>query len=330
MFDYQSEPLPQWVGGFPQSNPNFAYPDPDLSSLHILGNMDNIRRINRQQRIYWPEFSWETVKGEPHSRCFQRFAHDVSSIGYDNTGRIWSIICPQQGACLYNICCLNVEVTVTGQRGWVDEPAREIAADMSVIGKVWFSPSSHNKWWIKEAKALFSKHGLPFPFNKEHAIDVATSRVGDPCDPIFTIRDGLSERFEAPDFTRHEKDGAFSHSHIDVQIGDIIPTDNPIVNDFNAKILDIFNIATGNMLLSGNILSWNLWMHPPEGVNTMLWKTHAERWRKSIDSGTDHAHDSAPAVYADETPFKVKHNLRDSLRETRDALAIAYDLLRGH
>ncbi|MBD1918300.1 MULTISPECIES: hypothetical protein [Cyanophyceae] len=327
MFDAKSE-LPPDLGGFAQSKPEFAYPEPDLSSLHLLGNMDNIGRIKRQLHVFWPEFSWETIKGDPDSRCFQRFAHDISSIGYDNRGRIWSIVCPQQGACIDNICCFNVEITVTGQRGWVDEPNREIAADMSVMGKVWFSQSSHEKWWVKEARDLFQRNDLPFPFSKEYAINISTHKVGEPCEPIFPIRRGLSERFKVPTFSDHEKDGAFSFGHIDVEIGDIVPTDHPTVNDFNAKIIELFNLATGNMLLSGNILTWNLWFHPPEGVDTEQWKTHALRWRESIDSGTDHAHDSAPVLYADGSPFEIKRSFQDLLKETRDANAIAYDLLR--
>jgi hypothetical protein len=122
---------PGWVGGFAASNPAFAYPTPDLMALKMLGNMDNIPRLRRQQKVLWPEFSWETVLGKPASRCFQMFAPDISRLGYDDTGRVWSIICPQQGVCEPSIGCLNVEVTVTGQRGWADETNREVAADMT-------------------------------------------------------------------------------------------------------------------------------------------------------------------------------------------------------
>lgn len=328
MFDRKPEPLPEWIGGFAQSKPEFAYPEPDLSSLHILGNMDNIIRIKRQQHVFWPEFSWETKKGDANSRCFQLFAHDVSSIGYDNTGRIWSIICPQQGTCLDGICCLNVEITVTGQRGWVDESSREIAADMSVMANIWFSQGSHETGWVKAARDLFQRHDLPFPFDKEHAIKVSTHKLGEPCQPIFSIRRGLSDRFEAPEFTRHEKHGAWGNAHIEVEIGDIVPTGHDTVDTFNAKILDLFNISTGNMLQSGNVLTWNLWLLAPTGVDTERWKNHAKRWRKSLDSGTDHAHDSAPALHADGSVFKVKHSFGELLQEARDVSAIAYSLLR--
>lgn len=83
---------PGWVGGFAASNPAFAYPTPDLMALKMLGNMDNIPRLRRQQKVLWPEFSWETVLGKPASRCFQMFAPDISRLGYDDTGRVWSVL----------------------------------------------------------------------------------------------------------------------------------------------------------------------------------------------------------------------------------------------
>ena len=58
---------PGWIGGFAQSNPAFAYPNPDLSSLKLLGNMDNIDMLQRQQKVTWPEFSWETLPGNSES-----------------------------------------------------------------------------------------------------------------------------------------------------------------------------------------------------------------------------------------------------------------------
>ncbi|WP_293090238.1 hypothetical protein [Okeania sp. SIO3B5] len=311
---------PGWIGGFAESNPAFAYPDPNLSSLPMLDNMANINRIKRQQRVYWPEFSWETIKGDPSSRCFQRFAHDISSIGYDNTGRIWSIICPQQGACAPNIACLNVEVTVTGQRGWVNETNRELAADMTVEAKIWFSPSSHQNWIVRQAWDLFAKESLPFPSDKANAIQVHTHNVGNPDQPIFPVLIGQSPLFEAPIFAKHPK--AWTVGHIEVEIGRIIPTNYPTVDTFNQKILDIFNIATGNMLLQGNVLTWNLWFIAPELVNTEQWRTHAERWRKAIDA--DHGPRSSKARYADGSVFTPQH---DFLQEADDIIEIIESLL---
>ena len=54
-------------------------------------------------------------------------------IGYTNTGRVFSIMCPQQGITLRLLGTLNVEVTVTGTRGWVNENNRKLAADIGVV-----------------------------------------------------------------------------------------------------------------------------------------------------------------------------------------------------
>ena len=175
---------PGWVGGFAESNPAFAYPNPDLTSLPLLQNMANIDLLDRQQAVLWPEFSWETVPGDPSSRCYQMFAPDISRIGYTDTGRIYSIICPQQGAYSPSLGCLNVEVSVTGQRGWVDETTRKMAADMTVEGKIWFSPSATQSPLVQLLWALFAGSDLPFPASKAHAIRVATHLPGDPSEPV--------------------------------------------------------------------------------------------------------------------------------------------------
>ena len=90
----QNQPLdivpPGWVGGFAESNPAFAYPNPDLSSLPLLDNMANIDLLQRQQGVEWPEFSWETEKGQADpKRCFQMFAPYISRLGYTDTGRVY-------------------------------------------------------------------------------------------------------------------------------------------------------------------------------------------------------------------------------------------------
>jgi len=78
-------PVEGWVGGFSESNPAFAYPTPDLSSLKIQDNLDNIPKLQRQQKVVWPEFSWESEPGkEDTKRCYQMFAPDISRLGYTN------------------------------------------------------------------------------------------------------------------------------------------------------------------------------------------------------------------------------------------------------
>ena len=319
--------VPGWVGGFAESNPAFAYPDPDLSSLPIQDNMDNIPKIRRQQAVYWPEFSWQTKPGDEESRCFQMFAHDISRLGYDDTGRVWSIICPQQGFCVPDFACLNVEVTVTGQRGWADERNMLMAADMSVDGTIWFSPSSHASWFVKTAWKLFNEKGLPFPSTKENAMKVTTHAVGEPDQPLFKLRSGQTQLFNAPEFAKHPE--AWDVSNLSVQIGPLRPTGNDAADRFNQKVLDIFNIGSGNMLVLNNVLTWDVWFTAPEFVDTQEWATHAARWRKAIQA--DHGPQSSPARYADGTEFSVVDNIEKEIKgDLEDELKKLLDDLKAH
>ena len=68
--------------------------------------------------------------------------------------------------------------------------------------------------------------------------------------------------------------------------------------------MDAFNVASGNLLTPGNILTWNVWRDEPSLVDQEEWRDHAERWRKSIDEG----HGSptgkgTPPRYFDGNPF---------------------------
>ena len=282
-------PAPGWVGGFSSSKPAFAYPDPNLSSLPMLDNMANIRLLDRQLDVLWPEFSWETVIGDPASRCYQMFAPDISRAGYDKKGRVYSIICPQQGSYSKTLGDLNIEVTVTTQRGWVDETATNldydlVAADMTVTGKIWFGPAARDKRVYKLLKLILEAEKLPFPDDKANAIEVTLHRVGDPDQPIISIRSGVNPAFPNPDFATHQ-DEAWAVANVAVQIGPIQPRHNVMVDEFNAMIMDIFNLGSGNLLQPGNVLTWNVWVDAPTIVDQAEWKAHAEKWRHSIDTG---------------------------------------------
>ncbi|MEM7587579.1 MAG: hypothetical protein AAF560_29595 [Acidobacteriota bacterium] len=321
--NFRTYPAPGWVGGFEESNPAFAYPDPDLSSLPVLDNMANIPKLQRQQSVFWPEFSWQTIQGDPDSRAFQRFAHNISRLGYDDTGRVWSIICPQQGVCLDKIACLNVEVTVTGQRGWANESNKQMAADMGVVGTIWFSPGSHQNWLVREAWKLFEDSSQPFPSTKANAMKVTTHAEGQPDQPLFSLRSGQTTEFEAPAFAKHPE--AWDVSNLSVQIGPLEQTGHEGVDTFNQKILDIFNIGSANMLQLNNVLTWDVWFTAPELVDQEEWATHAARWRHSID--TDHGASpagsvSSPARYFDGTevePLEVveEEMMKDFLESIR-------------
>ena len=269
----------------------------------MLGNMDNIDLLRRQQRVDWPEFSWETQPGKPASRCFQMFATDISRIGYTDTGRVYSIICPQQGIYIKGIGYMNVEVTVTCQRGWVDENTRELAADMTVQPKVWFSKSAHYSSLGAEMLKLFDDLGRPFPGEKAHAILINTYTPQNRSQLILRVGRGTSPRFISPKFTGHAEK-AWTVGNVEVEIGNIQLSGDQRVDDFNKLVMNLFNAISGNLLLSRNVLSWNVWFSAPEKVDQEEWRTHAERWRKSIDE--DHGSPEGPgtvAKYADESDF---------------------------
>ena len=302
-------PAPGWVGGFEESNPDFVYPKADLTSLPMLDNMANIPLLQRQLDVLWPEFSWETVQGDPSSRCYQMFAPDISRAGYTDTGRVFAIICPQQGAHSPTLGNLNIEVTVTGNRGWVNESADNldedlVAADMTVTGKIWFGPSAKDKLIYKLLEMVFKHEGLPFPLDKANAIQVTLHKVGDPSEPIINIRSGLNKAFDNPDFALHY-DCAWAVANVAVQIGPILPRNNEMVDDFNRMIMEIFNLASGNLLQLGNTLTWNVWVNAPTIVDQQEWKNHAEVWRHSIDTGHGSPDgDGTEPRYKDGTYFK--------------------------
>lgn len=302
-----------WIGTYAQTNPAFAYPNPDLTSIPMLDNMANIDSLDRQQGVKWPEFSWQTIQGNEKSRCFQRFSPYISRLGYTNKGRIYSIICPQQGACSPAFGCMNLEVTVTGQRGWFDETSKEFAADMTVEGTIWFSPSVHQSQKVKDIWKVFKALDFDFPTSKEKAIKITTHKYQDPKQPIFPVRDGETKLFTSPKFARHEE--AWHVGNIAVQIGPIKEKGIKIVDDFNKLVVFAFNTASGNMLQANNLLTWNIWLSQPELVNREEWRTHAERWRKSIDA--DHGSPTgsgSEARYFDGTLFKASDSFETEMK----------------
>ena len=200
---------------------------------------------------------------------------------------------------------MNVEVTVLNTRGWVDEDTKELAADMTVVGKVWFSPSAMENSITRYLWGEFSKSGYKFPSTKENAIVIKTSEPGNPGQPIFTIRKGQSTGFPIPSFAKHKKK-AWTVGHINVEIGEIEQTDDAVVNEFNSLVIEAFNLYSGNLLASGNTLTWNIWCKAPSLVDQQEWRHHAETWRHSIDAG--HGSPGGPrttARYFDKSPFQA-------------------------
>lgn len=314
-----------WVGGFAESNKKFTESPPDLRSLDMLKNMDNIHLLERQQAILWPEFSWESERGaKDPKRCFQMFAPDISRVGYTNEGRVYSIICPQQGIESPSFGSINVEISVTGQRGWVDENTRELACDMTVEAKIWFGPGYHENAAVKLLWKLLDELGHDFPISKDKAVVVKTHKPGDPSQPIFRLAAGETTRFDVPEFARHKHE-AWSVGNIDVEIGQIEPTHETAVDDFNQLFLEIGNLSTGNMLKEGNVLTWNVWVNHPERVDQDEWRNHAEKWRKSIDtSPISPDRQQTPAYLGDGTVF---HPVEDLVNKE---ISKIYDYISKH
>lgn len=286
-----------WVGGFPESNPAFAYPDPDMSSIEANGNMDCTENLRRQQKVYWPQFSWQTIKGDESSRIYWKFERDISRIGYDDAGQSWAIICPQKGFGSELFGTLNIEVTVEQQKGWVDEPKHLSYAEMEVVGKVWYSPSARNTsllfWFFY---LLIGSKG--YPLTKENAVVVPAHREFEPDEPFFRMFNGTDPGFEHPDFTLHY-DEAYMVNHLRAEMGDMRKTGNKNVDGFNEMLIQIFNLVAGNFLNPGQVVAWNIWFNEPEPVNIREWRRHAEYWRHSIN--VDHTaptgKDGSPQYY---------------------------------
>jgi len=283
------EPPPGWVGGFRETNPKFPYPQtgPDLSSLgDIQSNYANIEKITRMQRVLWPEFSWLSEPNDPTSRVFQKLATDISRIGYDDQGRVHSIICPQMGQNVPTLGNINVEVTVNGVRGWVDEPSANCYADMSVTLKMWLTKNPDavaGDPLYDIIKAILKDD---FPDSKENGIVVATHNRGQKWNPLFSLTNSTSTEFEIPEFALHWDDEAYGVAHLFATIGDTAPRKTRLGDDFAKILLDTFSAVSGGFVRKGNTLSWNVWLEHPEPVDTKEWETHSEKWRKSI--GIDH------------------------------------------
>ena len=308
-----------WVGGFEESNPHFPYPHPDLSSLEMLDNMDNIKKLDRQQKVFWPEFSWETEPGNISSRCFQMFSPDISRIGYTDTGRVYSIICPQQGIWIPTVGCLNIEVSVLKQRGWVNETTNQLAADMICGAKIWFSPSTYDKPVFQKLLTLFNLLNLPFPLNKANAIKINLLNSENHHLSILQVRDGETTTFTSPGFAIHKD--AWSVKNVEVEIGPIQTTNHSLVDDFNELVMELFNLASGNLLQLGNVLTWNVWVAAPELVDRQEWQNHAEKWRESIDA--DHGSPTGPGTvprYFDGSDYYPSEQIVAEIEEKVKAL----------
>ena len=275
-----------WIGGFSNHPPNQPYPNSALlDPLHYEGNLDNIKKITRMLRARWPEFSWETTPRKPATRQYQMFAPDISRLGYDNTGRVWSIICPQQGVYFPSLgATMNIEVTVTGNKGWINEDAPKdklFAADIKIKPTIWFSPDSVDGWFWQQLLKLDKLCDKKLPLSKVKGIRI--NAADEDGLPGIQVRMGERPDYPFPDRAKHWRDYAWAVANLAVRIGNIDSTGNGKADEFNNWVMDLFNTGSGNLLLAGNVLTWNLWAGPPQLVNQEEWENHAQYWRYSID-----------------------------------------------
>jgi hypothetical protein len=277
-----------WIGGFSDKPPVQPYPnDKLLSSLVPLQrNMDNIPKITRMLRAKWPEFSWEQTPGDTGSRLYQMFAPDISRLGYGNDGRVWSIICPQQGVYFQSIgVTMNIEVTVTGNRGWINENAPQaelFAADLTIKPTIWFSSDPDEGYFWGLLQELDKIWNNKLPLSKLKGIKLNASNWNS-SDEKIQVRMGERPDYAYPARAKHWDQYAWAVANLAVKIGAIDLTGDANVDYFNSWVMTIFNLASGNLLLKDNILTWNLWAGSPELVNQAEWQNHAVYWRDSID-----------------------------------------------
>jgi len=229
------------------------------------------------QKVLWPEFSWLSLPDDETSRVYQKFTDNVSRLGYTNDGRVYSIICPQQGFLIPFLGVGNIEVTVTGVRGWVEEEAKNLAAEMSVEGKIWLTTQN------PLISALEKIVGGKLPLTKDNALIVDTHNRFEPWNSIFKVKNGTTTEYPIPESRQHYDDNAYSVGHLYVEIGGVRKTGNSKLDELNELIIDFVNLTKGNKLKKGSCLAWNLWFSPPEIVDRDEWQNHADFWRKSID-----------------------------------------------
>jgi len=290
----------------------------NISNTDFLSNTMNHNLITRQMKALWPEFSWPSNgrAGVPEEvRIHQRFATDISRIGYDDTGKIYNIICPQTGGST-PLGVLCAEVRVDEVRGFVDEeaivdPSRGdwVNADVKVTGHVWFENSdivNPNPLMSTLIEIAHSVGLRSLPFSKETAIKLPTyngrgaNREGERqgvSNRYLRLVPGYNPTFTPPSFTLHENTDseagqAVAACYLVARIGEIDTTGltegGAAVHQF---ILNLFNTARGNMLKPGNDLCWNVNLDGPESVDLEEYENHNTFWRRSLGDVHSHSHD---------------------------------------
>jgi hypothetical protein len=323
---------------------NFNPPRPellngDISNLDWQTNHsdhDDSLLVQRFMRVEWPEFSWTDFDGK---RIFQKLTSDISRLGYTNDGLLTHFICPQMGKLTDVLGTAQVEVTVTKQRGYVDEsklpqPIDHIInpdtpnaqqehwcnLDIEVLVQVWFPDvlkSGPNVSFIVNSivSILQSSFGITFPHSKQTAIKVGAIDY-DTRRTYLSYKKGRNPGFTAPAFTIHPEACAATYLRAIVN-----PQPNPpsgmdsadeagkfrahATYELHKSLFKIFNMMYHNIL--GGELSWNINMSCPELLDSdakrQAWEDHRRLWQESM--GTVHG-----AAHLDQSPlYDENHNV---------------------
>ena len=283
----RSKTRTDWVGGYFQKNPHLDYPktEPDLSSVPIMDNHCNDQKLQRMQKVKYPEFSWLEDKADPSSRRYVKFYDDISRMGYTNTGRVYSIICPQIGFDLSRIgLCgtFNIEIHVDKTRGWVDEDTRTVCGDLTLYAIVWIDMNDAEKAkYPIRAKLQESFREGEFPFSKEHGTIIRAHYPGKPYEPICPVHNGTDPDYPIPE-KRNHFDECYGVGHISTEVR-LEKTGRPQHDHLNEILVDVMEIGLPGMLSDGSIVHWNLWFSPPEPVDPEEWRSHTEAMRLSVN-----------------------------------------------
>lgn len=313
---YENGVLPGWIGGFKKSLPGNG----DISKLDMLYNTTNHNKITRQLKVLWPEFSWNTTgdwNKSNNNRVYQRMAKDMSRFGYDNTGKIYNIICPQFGVDTPIGTIVN-EIQVTQVKGWLDEEALRNGTDwmsgkIKVQARIWFEQSEvKNNRLLRKLMDLAHDMGYPFPTSKANALLIKTKDAYTGSE-FIDIKSGYAKKYAkkySPEFTKHESSDpeldkemdcpgctpASGVCHLQARIDDTISFGDPDQDDMNQFIINIMNITMRNMFIKGNVLSWNINVNNPESVDLKEWKHHNEFWQRSIGDVSSVSHTGASSL----------------------------------
>jgi len=283
----------KWVGGYIGKNEKLDYPQtkPDLSSVPMTGNHDNIDKLDRMMKVKYPEFSWLVDKGDTSTRRYIKMYHDISRIAYTNEGKVYSIICPQLGLDLDRFCLPgtgNIEIHVGAVRGWVNEDTHTVCADVTLEAIVWIDMKESEKRKHPHLARFVEKlDTLGLPFSKENGMVISAYCPGKPYEPNCPLLNGTDSSPPVPIYAEHDE--SFSVAHIATKI---VNTKTGIERtDDVYEILSLFmEIILPGMLSPGSIIDWNLWFESPEPVNQTEWRDHTEGMRLGIrdhNRGTD-------------------------------------------